>query len=189
LNLQSLIQKDESLSSKLQVKDSKKPIHFISAVFAHSGDSWFWLLGLLIVYFTGGVEWKLKSAILGISVFLLAVLVMVMKFTVRRSRPAGEWGKLYRATDPHSFPSGHAARAFLLAILAVGFGPAWFAVVLIVWAPLVSLARIILAVHFLSDVLAGAIIGIAAALLILAVLPGLLPSIYPFLMDPMVLFH
>ena len=60
----------------------------------------------------------------------LAVLVMAIKFTIRRRRPDGEWGGLYRSTDPHSFPSGHAARAVLIAVLAIGLGPAWLAILL-----------------------------------------------------------
>ena len=45
-----------------------------------------------------------------------------VKQVIRRERPAGEWGGIYRAIDPHSFPSGHATRAALLAALAAGWG-------------------------------------------------------------------
>ena len=48
-------------------------------------------------------------------ILILAALVLAIKFLVRRQRPEGEWGAIYRNTDPHSFPSGHAARAVLLA--------------------------------------------------------------------------
>jgi undecaprenyl-diphosphatase len=87
------------------------------------------------------------------------VLVFAIKFTVRRRRPEGEWGQVYRKTDPHSFPSGHAARAALLAVLAIGLGPPWLGLLLAVWAPLVMLARVAMGVHYLSDVLAGALLG------------------------------
>ena len=50
---------------------------------------------------------------------MLAALVLVLKFLIRRRRPEGEWGGIYRQTDPHSFPSGHAARSVLIAVLAV----------------------------------------------------------------------
>lgn len=96
-----------------------------------------------------------------VAVLLTAVLVLAVKFTVRRRRPEGEWGAIYRSTDPHSFPSGHAARAAMLAVLAAGLGPAWFGAALVAWAPLVSLARVAMGVHYLSDVLAGVLIGIA----------------------------
>jgi undecaprenyl-diphosphatase len=85
---------------------------------------------------------------------------MVIKFTIRRQRPEGEWGAIYRSTDPHSFPSGHAARAVMLAVVAMGTGPAWFAALLVVWAPLVCLARVAMGVHYLSDILAGMLLGL-----------------------------
>ncbi|HNO93257.1 MAG TPA: phosphatase PAP2 family protein, partial [Anaerolineales bacterium] len=82
-----------------------------------------------------------------------------------RKRPEGEWGGIYRNTDPHSFPSGHAARAFLIAVLASALAPPWLAIALWVWAPLVALARVAMGVHYLSDIIAGAILGIIVALI------------------------
>ena len=96
---------------------------------------------------------------MAIGITLTAVIVLTIKFLVRRKRPEGDWGNIYRNTDPHSFPSGHAARAMMLAVLALAQGPAWLAVVLILWAPFVSLARIAMGLHYLSDVLAGIILG------------------------------
>ena len=83
--------------------------------------------------------------------------------------PPGEWGAIYRTTDPHSFPSGHAARSVLLAILLTAWGPAWAAPLAILWAPLVALARVSLGVHYLSDVVAGGLLGLAAALVAVTV--------------------
>jgi undecaprenyl-diphosphatase len=97
---------------------------------------------------------------------LTAAIVFIIKLLVRRQRPAGEWGEFYRKTDPHSFPSGHAARATLLAIIAIGSGSPWFALTLCLWAPLVILARVAMGVHYLSDVLAGALLGVALGILI-----------------------
>jgi membrane-associated phospholipid phosphatase len=106
-------------------------------------------------------------------VITTAVLVLLVKFSVRRQRPAGEWGQIYRSSDPHSFPSGHAARAAMLAVLAAGLGPAWLAGLLLVWAPLVGLARVAMGVHYLSDVVAGmlALIGL--------IIQQLHPKVFP----------
>jgi undecaprenyl-diphosphatase len=90
---------------------------------------------------------------------------MAVKFLVRRRRPEGEWGGIYRNTDPHSFPSGHAARAFLIAVVGAALGPAWLGILLWVWAPLVALARVAMGVHYLSDVVAGALFGVIVALI------------------------
>lgn len=97
----------------------------------------------------------------------MAALVLLVKFSVRRRRPAGEWGNIYRSTDPHSFPSGHAARAAMLAVLGLGLGPPWFGVALLLWAPLVSLARVAMGLHYLSDVVAGVFLGVIAGVVAL----------------------
>jgi len=94
------------------------------------------------------------------SILLTAVIVLTVKFLVRRKRPEGSWGGIYRSTDPHSFPSGHAARAVMLAVLALVLGPVWLAVILVLWVPLVCLARVAMGLHYLSDVLAGIIFGV-----------------------------
>ena len=67
----------------------------------------------------------------------------------------------------------------LLAVMAWGLGPAWFAVVLTLWAPLVALARVRMGVHFLSDVIVGMLLGIAGGLLALTLQP-LLVALVPW---------
>lgn len=96
---------------------------------------------------------------------LLAALVLGIKFIVRRRRPEGDWGSIYRNTDPHSFPSGHAARAFLIAVVGAALGPTWLGILLWIWAPSVALARVAMGVHYVSDILAGAILGIFVAII------------------------
>lgn len=152
----------------------------LAVFFAHSGDSWFWMAGLVLVWlFTGG-SWHVHTALMAIGVGVLAVLVLAIKFTIRRQRPEGEWGAIYRNTDPHSFPSGHAARAAMLAGMALGLGPTWFGWLVLAWAPLVSLARVATGVHYLSDVLAGWVLGVIAGFAMLAIAP-LLVGWFPFL--------
>jgi undecaprenyl-diphosphatase len=81
-------------------------------------------------------------------------------------------GKIYRKTDPHSFPSGHAARAVMLATIMLGLGPIWLGILLVIWAILVVLARVLMGVHYLSDVLAGALLGGIAGYLIWLITAG-----------------
>jgi undecaprenyl-diphosphatase len=131
---------------------------------AHSGDSWFWGLGLAAVWLASGPPGKLFALRLVLAIFGMAGLVFLIKRRFRRPRPAGDWGAIYRQTDPHSFPSGHAARMAMLAVLAAALGPAWFGWLMLVWAPLVALARVAMGVHYLSDVVGGALLGLAAGL-------------------------
>jgi undecaprenyl-diphosphatase len=158
---------DARLSTRLRVAERPGLLKTLAAILAHSGDSWIWLAGLVLVWLWGAEYWKTRAVVLATGVVATAVVVMVIKFTVRRRRPAGEWGGIYRQTDPHSFPSGHAARAAMLAVIAISLGPTWFAVLLVVWAPLVSLARIAMGLHYLSDVLAGMVLGVLMGLAVL----------------------
>ena len=158
--IQSFLAWDARNSTRLRVAEKPGWLRTIAMFLAHSGDSWFWLLGLALVGWLGTPFWRWRMITLGIGVIVTAVLVMIVKFSVRRRRPEGEWGNVYRATDPHSFPSGHATRSFLLATMAVAFGPPWFAIVLVIWAPLVALARVAMGVHYLSDVIVGGLLGI-----------------------------
>ena len=174
MNLRSILELDAHLSGRMRVAEKPGLLRSLAVFFAHSGDSWFWGLGLILLWWLGDSFWKQWALVLFAGIAALAVIVISIKFTVRRRRPEGEWGGIYRNTDPHSFPSGHAARAFLIAVFAIGLGPAWLATLLCVWAPLVSLARVSMGVHYVSDVIAGAILGIIVGLVGLQVSPLLL---------------
>lgn len=164
LDLTRILAADARLSNKMRIAEQPGNLRTFAALMAHSGDSWFWLLGLGLLWLAGNGYWKSRAVLLVIGILVTAVVVMATKFTVRRKRPAGEWGRIYRSTDPHSFPSGHAARAVMLAVLAIALGPGPFAVALILWAPVVCLARVAMGLHYLSDVLAGVAFGLAAGL-------------------------
>lgn len=172
---------DARLSQRLRLDDKRE--HFLrqlAVFFAHSGDSWFWLAGLGLTWLLLRDEWRRTAMIMAIGIVFLAVIVLLIKFTVRRRRPDGEWGAIYRNTDPHSFPSGHAARSIMLAVVALGSGPLWFGIVLLVWAPLVSLARVAMGVHYLFDIIAGILVGLVAGLCVLGISPLLIHG-FPFL--------
>jgi len=177
MRFSSLLEFDARLSQKIRIAEKPGKLRLIAAFLAHSGDSWFWGTGLLLLWIVGSASWKKWAAVAFFGIAILAALVLGIKFTVKRKRPEGEWGLLYRSTDPHSFPSGHAARAFLLPVLTWGAGPLWLAILLAVWAPLVALARVAMGVHYVSDILAGALLGLFMGGLVLAVYPEVFSAI------------
>lgn len=164
--IRALLETDARLSEKLRIAEKPSPLRrrrtpaFAAAFLAHSGDSWFWGLGLVLAWALGDAGWKYRAVVLFVAIAITAIIVQTIKWIVRRRRPPGEWGAIYRNADPHSFPSGHAARAIMLAMLGLALGPPWFALILCVWGPLVALARVAMGVHYLSDVAAGAALGV-----------------------------
>ena len=171
--IEKLLELDARLTNRLRIAEKPGLLRSLAALFAHSGDSWFWGVALGVTWLFVPA-WRERSVVMGVCILVTAALVMAIKFTVRRRRPEGEWGGIYRKTDPHSFPSGHATRALMLAVIGLSLGPAWFSVLLWVWAPLVSLARVAMGVHYLSDVLAGALLGMLLGAVYLGLIPRLL---------------
>jgi undecaprenyl-diphosphatase len=169
VNWKQLLVLDARLSAQLRVAERPGLLRTCAAVLAHSGDSWFWWAGLALLWWLGNAFWRPWALTVLLSIIGLAVIVLAIKFTIRRRRPEGEWGGMYRSTDPHSFPSGHAARAILIGMLAIGLGPVWLAIFLCIWAPLVALARVAMGLHYLSDVVAGALLGAIAAGIVLLI--------------------
>jgi undecaprenyl-diphosphatase len=165
MKYRSILELDARLSSQMRVAEKPGFLRTLAILFAHSGDSWFWAAVLIIAWFFSDPFWRKWETVEFFGMAGLIVVVLIVKILVQRKRPEGDWGGIYRSTDPHSFPSGHAARAFLIAVIASALAPPWLALLLWLWAPLVALARAAMGVHYLSDVVAGAALGIAVALL------------------------
>ncbi len=169
-----LLQWDAKYSKALHITNPNSFVGLLLKFFAHSGDSWFWLAGLGAVFFLTGNDWHQRVFFLTSGLVIMAIAVILLKFTIRRPRPEGDWGQIYRLTDPHSFPSGHAARSAVLAVMGLAVGPPWFTILLILWAPWVGIARVALGVHYLSDILAGWLVGGAMGVLAIILKPQLL---------------
>ncbi len=169
MSWEQLLTLDARITAQLRVAERPGLLRTCAAFLAHSGDSWFWWAGLALLWWLGNPFWRPWALIVLLSIICLALIVLSIKFTIRRRRPQGEWGRLYRSTDPHSFPSGHAARAILIGVLAIGLGPGWLALLLCIWAPLVAVARVAMGLHYFSDIAAGALLGAIAGGVVLLI--------------------
>jgi undecaprenyl-diphosphatase len=120
------------------------------------------LIGLLLATF--GETAVGLAALVGNAISHLAV--QLLKRTVARPRPCDAEGRplaLVELPDPFSFPSGHAAAAFAVAT-AVGVSHPWTAPLVLPLAAAIAWTRVALRVHYASDALAGAALGIAGAI-------------------------
>lgn len=92
-------------------------------------------------------------------------LYFVLKRTLKRRRPPEVipfFSSLVTPSDQFSFPSGHTMAAFLLAGLCSAYYGST-AYPLYIWACAVGSSRVILGVHFPTDILAGACLGSSIA--------------------------
>ena len=165
MSLKEILEKDSYYSEKIRLPEDKSWLKKVAAFLAHSGDSWFWGVALVLLWFIGPRDWRPQIALLFLGIFFTAVCVLILKFLIKRPRPEGEWGQVYRSSDPQSVPSGHAARATMLTVIMVLTGFWWIGLIMVVWTLLVDISRVGLGVHYFSDILVGTLIGILMGVL------------------------
>jgi undecaprenyl-diphosphatase len=113
-----------------------------------------------VAFLLGKNKVKIFAAVLIVGLLFGIVVLDDAKDLVKRPRPEGASGTDFLIRDSYSFPSGHALAIFLAAsVLGAYYGQKSY-IVGYVMALAVSLSRLYLGVHYPSDVLAGAIIGI-----------------------------
>jgi len=125
------------------------------------GDGWLWYaMGLAIAVLGGKTRFEAVGAAAVSSVLSVLLFVCLKRLTGRR-RPCHIephcWATLL-PPDQFSFPSGHTMMAFAVAIPLSLFYPT-LSIGLLFCALSIAISRILLGMHFLSDVVAGALIG------------------------------
>lgn len=128
-------------------------------------------IGLLVLMLVMG-RWREALLMLALGAVNLA-LYYALKLGTRRQRPFERCADIracLKVPDAFSFPSGHTLHAFAFAALLSTFHPG-LAPLLWGFAVLVGLARVVLGLHFPSDVLVGAVMGMATASLALSLGP------------------
>jgi undecaprenyl-diphosphatase len=128
------------------------------------GDGWLWyVLGFAVLLFGGGGKAFEAVAASGLAAAVGIALFIWLKRKTRRRRPCAIephcWAKLL-PPDHFSFPSGHSITAFAVT-LPLGMSYPAIMLVLMFCAVSVAVSRVVLGLHFLSDVVAGSAIGSA----------------------------
>jgi undecaprenyl-diphosphatase len=125
------------------------------------GDGWLWYaMGLAIVVVGGKTRFEAVAAAGSASVLSILLFICLKRLTGRRRPCQIEphcWATLL-PPDQFSFPSGHTMTAFAVAIPLSLFYPS-LTIGLFFCVLSIAMSRILLGMHFLSDVVAGALIG------------------------------
>lgn len=127
------------------------------------GDGWLWyVMGFAIVLF-GGANRFVATGAAALATAIGIVLFLWLKRLTGRKRPCQLephcWARLL-PPDQYSFPSGHSITAFAVAVPLSLFYSSLM-VGLMFCALSVAISRVLLGMHFLSDVLVGSILGAA----------------------------
>jgi undecaprenyl-diphosphatase len=130
------------------------------------GDGWIWYALVLALPVSDGTEGLLVAAQMATTGALGVAIYKLIKNRAVRERPYITHSAIECASAPldrYSFPSGHTLHAVCFTVLLASLFPEWTAA-LAGFAFLVALSRVILGLHYPTDVAAGAALGGALGL-------------------------
>jgi len=160
-----------NIFSRIQNVDKR-----VSGYFADSKDSWLKKSLPVVTHLGDGALWVTVYTLTFIFIYnrfsqLLHTLISAemigicfiisLRYLAKRTRPDRTYRSII-AWNRYSFPSHHSLRIFLIATVGGAHFP-YMLPILFVAAVVVSFSRIALLRHYLSDVLAGALLGVLAA--------------------------
>lgn len=147
-----------------------KPVLLLFQAASRLGDGVFWYALMASLTLFAGSEGRLAAMQMAATGLFVAGLYRLLKGTIRRPRPFQQHAAVIarvRPLDEFSFPSGHTLHAVTFTLIAVAHFPqlAWL---LAPFTLLVAGSRVVLGVHYPSDVLAATAIGLVIAIVSLA---------------------
>lgn len=160
-HLSRLLEFDRAISARFSRASARPHVRAFFRAVSWLGNGWFWY-----ALMAGLVLWHGRDAFYPVMHMIAAglsgtLIYKWLKANTLRPRPFAVHQEIAQSVailDQYSFPSGHTLHAVVFAIVASIYFPA-----LAIWvggfAALVALSRLVLGVHYPTDVLAGAIIG------------------------------
>lgn len=160
-----IVARDHSLMRRVNRWSAPRWIRLWMVCATRGGDGWLWYaMGLILLLFGGELRFRAVGCASVAGALSIALFLWLKRLTGRQRPCFIEphcWAKLL-PPDQFSFPSGHTITAFAVAVSLTRFYPG-LEVGLYFSAVSIALSRILLGMHFLSDVIAGAALGICLA--------------------------
>jgi len=145
---------------------ARRAITRFFTVISRLGDGGFWYaLMFAITLFGGGTRGIFAALHMGLTGLVAAAMYRGLKRWTRRPRPFRAHRDIVALAlplDEFSFPSGHTLHAVTFTIVALAYFPL-LAPLLIPFTLLVAASRVVLGLHYPSDVLAATLIGLGLA--------------------------
>ncbi|WP_394244085.1 phosphatase PAP2 family protein [Vibrio astriarenae] len=140
-------------------------VALMSRAVSHTGDGHLYVVIALVAYLMDTDTGKV-FVLCGLSAFLIELpIYWALKNSFKRRRPpelSSQLISFITPSDRYSLPSGHTAAGFLMATIISQFYPQ-LTPIAFGWAGLIGLSRILLGVHFITDVVIGVVLGIGCA--------------------------
>ena len=135
-------------------------------IISRLGDGMFWYgLMIAIALFGGGVRGVVAALHMALTGLVAASMYRGLKRWTRRPRPFRAHEDIVALAlplDEFSFPSGHTLHAVTFTIIALAYFPL-LAPLLVPFTLLIAASRVVLGLHYPSDVVAATVIGFGLA--------------------------
>ena len=159
------IERERTFSRWMHRAAARSWVVFALNVVSRLGDGWMWyavILALPWLDHATGTTCAIRMFAVGA---VNLVIYKIIKHRIARLRPYRNCPGIRacgRSLDEFSFPSGHTLHSVAFALILVSYYPAWG---IVVWpfTALVAVSRVILGLHYPSDVVVGAAIGALTA--------------------------
>jgi undecaprenyl-diphosphatase len=152
---------DHALMRRVHRWQPPRWVRWYMIVSTRGGDGWLWWLCAAFIL-ASHQDAGYRAIAAGTLAGALGILLFrLLKTMVKRRRPCHiephSWSHLL-PPDQFSFPSGHSLTAFAVATSLGQFYP-YALPTLLLCAASIAISRVVLGMHFLSDVIAGSLIG------------------------------